>query len=144
MLLSKATYSTFRLYIFWQYACSLGIEPTTFALQTQCSTTEPQEHIKRIKHENTQFQGYSTEIFKIVIIYSPWCHPKLVCISFFRGKSKKIFCRTLGVKQCRSPLTFTVWTVKKLNNKNLQNTGSFLVNTRDISQTMFFYAPQKI
>ncbi len=25
--------------------CSLGIEPTTFALLTQCSTTEPQEHI---------------------------------------------------------------------------------------------------
>ncbi len=25
--------------------CSLGIEPTTFALLTQCSTTEPQEHL---------------------------------------------------------------------------------------------------
>ncbi len=25
--------------------CSLGIEPTTFALLTQCSTTEAQEHI---------------------------------------------------------------------------------------------------
>ncbi len=24
--------------------CSLGIEPTTFALLMQCSTTEPQEH----------------------------------------------------------------------------------------------------
>ncbi len=43
-LLSKATYSAFRLYIFCQYMCSLGIEPTTFALLTQCSTTEPQEH----------------------------------------------------------------------------------------------------
>ncbi len=31
-LLSKATYSAFRLYIFCQYVCSLGIEPTTFAL----------------------------------------------------------------------------------------------------------------
>ncbi len=29
---------------FCQYMCSLGIEPTTFALLTQCSTTEPQEH----------------------------------------------------------------------------------------------------
>ncbi len=28
---------------FCQYVCSLGIEPTTFALLTQCSTTEPQE-----------------------------------------------------------------------------------------------------
>ncbi len=27
-----------------QYVCSLGIEPTTFALLTKCSTTEPQEH----------------------------------------------------------------------------------------------------
>ncbi len=26
------------------YVCSLGIEPTPFALLTQCSTTEPQEH----------------------------------------------------------------------------------------------------
>ncbi len=31
---------------FCQYVCSLGIEPTTFALLTQCSTTEPQEHYK--------------------------------------------------------------------------------------------------
>ncbi len=30
MLLSKVTYSAFRLYIFNQYMCSLGIEPTTF------------------------------------------------------------------------------------------------------------------
>ncbi len=29
-LLSKATYSAFRLYIFFQYVRSLGIEPTTF------------------------------------------------------------------------------------------------------------------
>ncbi len=40
----KATYSAFKLYIFCQYVCSLGIEPMTFALLTQCSTTEPQEH----------------------------------------------------------------------------------------------------
>ncbi len=33
------------LYIFCQYMCSLGIEPTTFALPTQCSTTEPQVFI---------------------------------------------------------------------------------------------------
>ncbi len=45
MLLSKATYSAFRLYIFCQCVCSLGIEPTTFALLTQYSTTEPQENI---------------------------------------------------------------------------------------------------
>ncbi len=38
----------FRLYIFCQYVCSLGIEPTTFALLTQCSTTEPQEQIENL------------------------------------------------------------------------------------------------
>ncbi len=32
----------FELYMYCQYMCSLGIEPTTFALLTQCSTTEPQ------------------------------------------------------------------------------------------------------
>ncbi len=46
MLLSKVTYSTFSTYIFFIVSmCSLGIEPTTFALLTQCSTTEPQEHL---------------------------------------------------------------------------------------------------
>ncbi len=31
--------------------CCLGIEPTTFALLTQCSTTEPQEHYNsQIRH----------------------------------------------------------------------------------------------
>ncbi len=44
MLLFKATYSAFRLYIFCHYVCSFGIEPTTFALLMQCSATEPQEH----------------------------------------------------------------------------------------------------
>ncbi len=29
---------------FYQYMCSLGIEPTALALLTQCSTTEPQEY----------------------------------------------------------------------------------------------------
>ncbi len=32
-------------YTFFVSVCSLGIEPPTFALLTQCSTTEPQEHI---------------------------------------------------------------------------------------------------
>ncbi len=30
------------IHLYFQYVCSLGIEPTTFALLTQCSTTEPQ------------------------------------------------------------------------------------------------------
>ncbi len=32
------------IHLYCQFVCSLGIEPTTFALLTQCSTTEPQEH----------------------------------------------------------------------------------------------------
>ncbi len=33
----------YKLYINCPYVCFLGIEPTTFALLTLCSTTEPQE-----------------------------------------------------------------------------------------------------
>ncbi len=33
------------IHLYCQNVCSLGIEPTTFALLTQCSTTEPQEQI---------------------------------------------------------------------------------------------------
>ncbi len=33
------------MHLYCLYVCSLGIEPTTFALLTQCSTTEPQEHL---------------------------------------------------------------------------------------------------
>ncbi len=33
------------IHLYCQYLCSLGIEPTTFALLTQYSTTEPQEHL---------------------------------------------------------------------------------------------------
>ncbi len=49
MLLSKATYSAFSLYIYCQYVCSLRIEPTTFVLLTQCSTTELQEHSTKVE-----------------------------------------------------------------------------------------------
>ncbi len=31
---------------FFVSMCSLGIEPITFALLTQCSTTEPQDHFE--------------------------------------------------------------------------------------------------
>ncbi len=36
--------SDLQVHFFSVCVCSLGIEPTTFALLTQCSTTEPQEH----------------------------------------------------------------------------------------------------
>ncbi len=37
---------------FCQHVSSLGIEPTTFALLTQCSTTEPQEHYNAVDAEH--------------------------------------------------------------------------------------------
>ncbi len=40
----------FRLYIFNQYVCSLGIEPTTFcAANTMLYHWATQEHIKKVK-----------------------------------------------------------------------------------------------
>ncbi len=63
----KATYSTFRLYMYCQYMCSLGIEPTTFVLLTQCSTTEPQEHVLNM---------YSTNVNEINVIIN--CHSSLL------------------------------------------------------------------
>ncbi len=46
---SDLQYIQVNLYIFCHNLCSLGIEPTTFALLTQCSTTEPPEHYIIIK-----------------------------------------------------------------------------------------------
>ncbi len=47
MLLSKAPYSAFRLYIFFLSVCvPLELNPQPFALPTQCSTTEPQKHFR--------------------------------------------------------------------------------------------------
>ncbi len=40
-LLSKATYSAFRLYIFSSICVPWELNPQPFALLTQCSTTEP-------------------------------------------------------------------------------------------------------
>ncbi len=54
MLLSKATYSAFRLYIFvsmWE------LNPQPFALLTQCSTTEPQEHNNFDSYDLTHHRG---------------------------------------------------------------------------------------
>ncbi len=49
------------IHFFCQYMCSLGIEPTTFVLITQYSTTEPQEMFQRI----ITLQ----EMFRIVITF---------------------------------------------------------------------------
>ncbi len=51
-------------YTFIVSMCSLGIEPTTFAWQTQCSTTEPQEHLYNIfiKVEKLLFPNVSSTL----------------------------------------------------------------------------------
>ncbi len=48
------------IHLYCQYVCSLGVEPTTFELLTQCSTTEPQEHY--IKKKTVIAYGNSNEI----------------------------------------------------------------------------------
>ncbi len=54
MLLSKATYNAFRLYIVLSVCVPWELNPKHFALLTQCSTTEPQEQVKlkeKSRHE---------------------------------------------------------------------------------------------
>ncbi len=62
--------------------CSLGIEPTTFALLTQCSTTEPQDH----DHDKTlvlcMYYGNTIRILKYqwhfqhTVVFNHW-HNKI-------------------------------------------------------------------
>ncbi len=57
--------STFGLYIFCQYVCSLGIEPSTFVLLTQCSTTEPQEHTVRDQISVLKYTQSSPNVYRV-------------------------------------------------------------------------------
>ncbi len=50
MLLSKATYTAFRLYVF--FFISMCVEPTSFS-----STTEPQEHLTLFNELNFNLIG---------------------------------------------------------------------------------------
>ncbi len=52
-----------------QYVCSLGIEPRIFVLLTQCSTTEPQEHI-------VVSSASDKSVLKGIV------HPKMIILSF--------------------------------------------------------------
>ncbi len=55
------------IHLYCQYVCFLGIEPTTFALLTQCSTTEPQEHDK---------MHYEEELDHLSVLKLPGIHSK--------------------------------------------------------------------
>ncbi len=57
------------IHLYCQYMCSLGIEPTTFALLTQCSTTEPQEHIKFILNVLFSFSQEELENFPLATVH---------------------------------------------------------------------------
>ncbi len=58
--------------------CSLGIEPTTFALLKQCSTTEPQEHNYSVLQWNMILQTFwNAEYIAELLVYT-------VCIKYVR------------------------------------------------------------
>ncbi len=87
MLLSKATYSTFRLYIFCQYVCSLGIEPTTFgnAMLYHWATGHAQDkhaltntHTSELEHACEQDPDLSTAAGQLP--FSPVCHKETYTI----------------------------------------------------------------
>ncbi len=59
-LLAKATYSAFRLYMFYQYVCSLRIEPTTF-----CAANAMLYHWATGTQEHSRYQ----------ILISKWTIP---------------------------------------------------------------------
>ncbi len=93
--------SEFRLYIYryCQYVCSLGIEPKTFALLTQCSTTEPQEHLPlpfkihklKLRIENTP-NGNTSISQTLQFIAKKFF--RLHEVVFQAIKKKGIFCKT--------------------------------------------------
>ncbi len=110
----QSDFSAFRLYIYCQYVCSLRIEPTTFALLMQCSTTEPQEHCEydmRIlgflggcrKNQNDFGLTFGLLLFSYFCIhevmnYKCW-YIYLICVAWIRKKMLYIYiiykCRKL-------------------------------------------------
>ncbi len=73
------------MHFFCQYICSLGIEPTTFALLTHCSTTEPQEHLYHFIKVSIHPSTLLCEIAKLISQLSfgsflPWGIDIFLCI----------------------------------------------------------------
>ncbi len=74
--------------------CSLGNEPTTFALLTQCSTTEPQEHIHAshtqhihthtYTHTHTHTHTHTTFTNELITVFIFNClHSKSLLVTYF-------------------------------------------------------------
>ncbi len=69
------------IHFFCQYVCSLGMNPQPFALLTQCSTTEPQEHMYVYTHTPHTHQSP----FKAVVLklFTPSTTSENICLSKF-------------------------------------------------------------
>ncbi len=90
----RLTYITFRLYIFFQYVCSLEIEPTTFALLTQCSN-----HWATGTHSLVPLKS-GRDYSRVVIIAPPllpWHHRKRATNKLTTKKGDGIVFFTLGM-----------------------------------------------
>ncbi len=103
----KRLTSAFRLYIFCQslgLSQSLGIEPTTFALLTQCSTTEPQELMTTMNNETMTWTRSH---------FCPCIVPHLSCVSEkqWHSNSSLINCLFEDERGC-----VLIWNQKELLN----------------------------
>ncbi len=73
-MLSKATYSAFRLYMFYQYVCSLGIEPTTFCA---ANATLPLNHRNMFVQYTLAIKHLGSVKYFNTFTRSLFCLPKL-------------------------------------------------------------------
>ncbi len=90
---------------FCQYMCSLGIEPTTFALLTQCSTTEPQEHMHHVStcimfkfySQNRKQWLFASVSQHLMCMCCRWSWPWLLSADGFQTWGKRtVSCDLLG------------------------------------------------
>ncbi len=54
------------IHLYYQYVWSLGIEPTTFALLTLCSTTEPQKHSLLLGASSTESTNIVQTTYSVI------------------------------------------------------------------------------
>ncbi len=74
------------IHMYCQYAYSLGIESTTFALLTQCSITEPQEQITLSFLSNVSYKIIILELTSLLVLANEpkWADYSLAkCINLY-------------------------------------------------------------
>ncbi len=82
MLLSKATYSAFKLYIFISMCVPWESNPQPFALLTQCSTTEPHRNtcsLITIKNNSIQCLAQGSHLSRGQFLPEPRFEPTTSC-----------------------------------------------------------------